>query len=133
MTTKNMWGDIPEVDSVRTPASMLREQAQILSKRTKGLLNGHVSRNIEDITGKFLYTLAVRAPALDNYRYIVLEITHGLELYPVDLRYIDGLTVESKTEEEFLRNVEKKLQSEDVRKAITSLLSQSKGDQVEFD
>ncbi len=81
MAAKNLWGELPNVDDIRTPHAILLEQASILEEITNGLLTARVKRTTED--GKMSNTLQIIAPSLDHYTYNVTNITHGVELYPV--------------------------------------------------
>lgn len=44
-TRKNLWGDIPNADELRTPYTLLKEQASLLIELTKGLLIGEIERS----------------------------------------------------------------------------------------
>ncbi|GEM_PF-572065 len=44
-TRKNLWGDIPHTDDLRTPYTLLKEQASLLIELTKGLLIGEIERS----------------------------------------------------------------------------------------
>jgi hypothetical protein len=39
---KNLWGELPKPETIRTPYTILKEQASILSEITNGLLIGEV-------------------------------------------------------------------------------------------
>lgn len=41
-TTKNLWGELPLAEVIRTPAIILREQATLLTEMTTGVLEGEV-------------------------------------------------------------------------------------------
>ncbi len=44
MSGKNLWGAIPDIDSIRTPHEILHEQGSHLSKMTGGLLDFEIER-----------------------------------------------------------------------------------------
>jgi hypothetical protein len=44
-TRKNLWGDIPNADELRTPYTLLKEQASLLTELTRGLLIGAIERS----------------------------------------------------------------------------------------
>jgi hypothetical protein len=44
-TRKNLWGDIPNADELRTPYTLLKEQASLLTELTRGLLIGEIERS----------------------------------------------------------------------------------------
>ena len=48
MSAENMWGEINAPVNQRTPTSILREQASILSQLTKGVLIGSIEQEPTD-------------------------------------------------------------------------------------
>jgi hypothetical protein len=80
-SNKNLWGDLPNIETLRTPYTLLKEQASILSEITKGLLIGEVIHNQKDKL--FVIILRIKAPSLNNYTYSVLEVQYPIQLYPV--------------------------------------------------
>lgn len=44
MKTKNLWGTLPDLETSRTPHTVLLEQAALLRDMTNGLLIGKVER-----------------------------------------------------------------------------------------
>lgn len=124
MPVKNLWGEIPVESTIKTPVTILREQATILSDKTSKLLLGEVKQLPfpEDI---FAYELRVVAPALSNYSYSILSIYHDIKLYPLELMS-SGRSINCHDEDAFYSALEMELSSERVHKVIVSLLSQSK-------
>ena len=106
------------------------EQAGELNTATNGILQGHVS--VVQSRGKFELELSIIAPMVDNYEYLVLVAKHSLDLYPVtvtpgwDRNGIEKKAVLCANQEEFENAVGDILSSERVRRAVTSLLAQSK-------
>lgn len=43
MCAKNMWGNLNDIEKIKTPLGILREQASLLSESTKGILIGVVT------------------------------------------------------------------------------------------
>src|SRR4051812_31106878 len=81
---KSLWGDLSNVEKVRTPAGILREQASILTEATGGILTGIVQ--VESSNGSFLNELAIKVSALGNYMYTVASAEHQADaIYPVQL------------------------------------------------
>lgn len=133
-TTKNLWGELPLAEVTRTPATILREQATQLTELTKGLLEGEVtSGKIENNPRMPLFhRLSIIAPAMDNYKYIVMDIYHNIIFYPVlvvDMA-VHANNTECENELEFLSAIEKILSSASVHKAVAALLSQSVSEQI---
>jgi hypothetical protein len=125
---KSLWGDLSQPEIVRTPFTILKEQAGILSEATSGLLIGDVYRaQIEEPKSVVnVLVLRVIAPSLDNYHYSILEVNHDITLYPLEVRGLVGNGTYSKqcgSEEAFEQALGEILSSPAVRKVISALLS----------
>ena len=144
---ENLWGDIPTSENVmRTPYTILREQAAILSESTKGLLLGEVVplpyhpiqkaiNSLNPKTSPFINEqelrklygiLRIKVPSINNYTYSLLEIEYPMQTYPVFISNLVGKEekVKCENEEEFktaLRNI---LSSKEVKQVISTLFSQ---------
>lgn len=97
-----LWPTAVDVTSVVPPAVILREQASVLGERTKGLVRAEVesteqaAAEIDEYLADVVpadarvvhsHTLYLVAPALDNYRYSLLSVTHDFSPYPCDARF----------------------------------------------
>lgn len=123
METKNLWGDIPSVEKIKTPFAILKEQAAILSELTKGLLIGHCV--IKKEANKFILTLAIVAPALDNYNCKVLQIYHDISMYPLNLTdIIMSRQYNCSDEQTYIQILGNVLSSDKTKKVIVGLLAQ---------
>lgn len=153
-TKKNLWGELPSSQTRRNPYSILKEQANVLGEITNGLLVGEVkhlpppiieapppallagripARKIltgEDKEPDFYAGLKIVVPALNNYKYSVLQIKYPIQFYP--LRLVDLANEEHlyscSDEEAFERALEEVLSSEKVRGVIDALLNQVRGE-----
>ena len=126
---KNLWGDLPRVDQLRTPLSILKEQAATLGDLTDGLLVGEIERS--QFKQDFQVVLAIKAPLLNDYRYEVAEARYlATSLYPAHIKNLAARTSEAKcaSEEEFELALGAILSSEEVRNAIIALLIQIRED-----
>lgn len=125
MSPKSLWGDLTELPKAKSPIAYLREQANLLTAGVDSMLIGKVS-TVQTFAG-LQATLSVIAPALENYRYAVVRISHDpIKSYPLGL--LDHTADAERTcenEEEFLQQLERVLSSEAVAKAISTLLSLS--------
>jgi len=121
---KSLWGDLSQPEIVRTPFTILKEQAAILSNATSGLLIGDVER-FQNQSQENVVVLRVIAPSLDNYHYSILAVTHDIKLYPLSLRNlaIDSYEKQCNSEEAFEQALGEALSSPEVRKVISSLLA----------
>ena len=126
MPSEDLWGDLPLMENMRTPVGILREQAAILEKRTNGLLLAEV--NLKTVSEYFLVKFDIVAPALNNYRYLVLDVEHQIGIYPLTLRHVSAeKTFECDDENEFEEQLKEILTSDIVRNVIIGLLAQVRG------
>jgi|HubBroStandDraft_5_1064220.scaffolds.fasta_scaffold266061_2 hypothetical protein len=123
----DLWGEIP-VDDVRTPVTILREQAALLGPKTKNIIEARVSTLARD--GHFYHSFDLIVPALDNYIYELFRVDHDVTLYPIytpndEKSTFRGSKISLKTEEEFTDWLRHRLSSHETRKIISSLLAQA--------
>ena len=125
MCAQNLWGNLEDIGRINTPLAVLREQAQLLTGATKGVLSGSVlvsTSYSEDI----VIELTIVVPTLNNYKYRVLRVQHHpINIYPLDLACDPkGIEVKCNNEEDFIGQVESVLSSTEVRNVIKRLISQ---------
>ena len=70
MSGKNLWGDMPDVDSIRTPYEIVQEQGEFLSQATDGLLEIEIERSQKGTL--FNFSCSLYAPAL-KHRMSIFE------------------------------------------------------------
>jgi hypothetical protein len=122
---ESFWA-IPDSTTLRTPASILREQAAALTEQTKGVIVGSVDTRAE--AGKLYVILNLTVPALNDYRYRVLTYEQPIELYPGRLAVSAAETtmwVSIGDEGRFVAEIRRVLSSEKVKNILTSLLAQA--------
>lgn len=127
MAKKNLWGELPTEDVIRTPLQILREQAAILGEKTENLLEGQVQQSVASQT--FQNTLFIVAPSL-GYSYAVLSARYSVDLYPVTVidAQIGGNGITCEDEESFEQALTTILSSAQTKKALVGLLSQIKAE-----
>ena len=101
---KNLWGELPKPETIRTPYTILKEQASILSEITNGLLIGEITNNHKD--NFFVNIFRIKVPSINNYTYSVVEAQYPIKLYPV---FVKNLTSDNFNNLEKFRNLEKNL------------------------
>ncbi len=123
--TDDLWGDLPSRVQIETPYDLFREQASLLGEKTNGTLVGEVLRSI-DLRASVSLNLLITAPALDNYKYVVLQAYHSVtDIYPVTV--LSGETQsQSKCNnpEELKRALQTILRSVRVQNIVRGLLTQ---------
>jgi len=152
VASTDLWGNIATEELVRTPVSILREQATLLGKKTGNVLEARVE-TFRLNEGWLGHRLLLVAPSLDDYTYELLKFSHPIQIYPVnpdtfegsaDNIFLDSLKIgSSKTtagrsattielrnpitdEESFVKWLGAKLSSAETHRIITNLLSQSR-------
>lgn len=125
---RNLWPEDIAVTDAVAPVVILKEQAALLGQQTQNLVEARVypgqSRYSEY---PFVYYFELVAPALENYRYRLFEISHGVEFYPVRIGFegFDGYS-DAKSENEFMEELANIFSSERTKRIISSLIAQSK-------
>ena len=128
MTVQNLWGDLVGLDTARTPAVILQEQAGLLGKLTDEVLSGEVRRNNETRNPESLIaTLYVVAQALQQYSVSVVRVDYSLvSPYPVNVESIlDGREWKAGSQKRLEEVLGEILSSDVVRKVISSLIAES--------
>lgn len=129
--TEDLWpADIGGVPTLTTPVSILKEQAVLLGRKTKNLVQVEVTSGTipSSITSgamgqdRFHHSFWLVAPALD-YRYTLFKIKHEITLYPLDLEWESKMSVSS--EAELKDQLKKIFASDKTKKIIQSMIAQS--------
>ncbi|MFD2265247.1 hypothetical protein ACFSM5_20255 [Lacibacterium aquatile] len=118
--------NIPNVQEIKTPLSLLREQSSILYEQTEGRLIGETQA--VGTGDNIIIDLKIIVPALNKYTYTVLQYKQqAILLYPGKL--ISNLHRESyeiNSEENFIEALKYILSSKEMKTLLLSLLSQAK-------
>ena len=131
METENLWGEIPNIKGIRTPVEILREQGNLLSKLTKGVLEAEVSSRQEG--RRLIAEMDIIVPGLNMYRLTIVRIDSELNIYPMSVSNVltggggifDYLeTIECKNEGEYTKALKTVLSSNEVKNTIKALLAQ---------
>jgi hypothetical protein len=116
----DLWGEIAP-SAVRTPATILREQASLLGSKTKNTIEAKVDSRV---SGSLLYhSFNLVVPALDHYTYELFQVSHDVNLYPVHVGF--PFTVDLADEEAFVKWLGQKLSSAETKGIIGNLLAQA--------
>ena len=79
----SLWGELPAVPVITTPAKILNEQAAALQESTSGVIVGSVVQvTPKYIGGGVAYELRAVVPSLNNYTIRILVVEHGVLSYP---------------------------------------------------
>lgn len=125
MCAKNMWGKLDDLEPIKTPTLILKEQGELLNGATKGTLRGITT--LQTVGDEFLIGFDIKAFYLNQYQYTLLTVRHGLNVYPLTVKdKVQDKEYSCETEEAFVEAVEYILSSTEVRKIIQTLISQSR-------
>lgn len=116
-----IFDDVIEENVIKPPIAVLKELAQELTKKTKGMLHGEIEQQI--YSDRFSLDFFIEAPGLNNYRYHVFEIIHDLNFYPLEIRGQISKVANQDQLEEALKGI---FISPEVKRVINGLLAQIK-------
>jgi hypothetical protein len=130
---RDLWPELPpEIDT--GPWSILREQAEALTRKTGGRLQGQVYRYARG--NQFYLSFRIVIPNLDgDYEYELFQIHHGAEMYPVILDSgrpeepvaikVAGRQRSLNSQQEFIEWLTEVLRSNHTQRVLGTLLAQS--------
>lgn len=122
----NLWPEEIIIATEITPKSILLRQAQVLTERTRGRVQGEVATKV--LGRDFTHTFSLVTPGLDNYRHFLLRARHSIEqIYPIKVFVAenDDTGKELPGEEQFYEVLQRVLQDKKTMHIIRSLVAQS--------
>jgi hypothetical protein len=129
LSSPNLLPEEYDLTPVVTPFTILQHQGRALGERTRGAVQGSVSRAAprENDAGRFAYSFSLhpgmRSAEIYLMSYDMMDIFHGPEIYPVTVRPGDLVFYNEKNFVEFVRQ---ELASKEVRDAIKLIGSVAK-------
>lgn len=111
------------------PVAILHEQAQHLTTRTKGVIEGKVTTTKKSVSDRdlFLQDFFLVVPSLDGYSYKFLNATHDISLYPVTINcFANGQGVKCDNPDAFMTALAELFAHPKTLKVIGALLVQAK-------
>jgi len=126
----DFWPSDLTSEPLNSPVAILREQAGLLGSKTQYKVSAKVSTQT-DPYGRFYHVFYLVVPELEDYQYLLFSISHGVELYPLEIKSEvlepkNGPQVEVENEQEFLEKIKQVLSAEKTKKVIRSLLGQTR-------
>ena len=121
--TKSLWGDFTEVEEIRTPHLLLKEQAGHLDEATGGSVTAEVTRSSDE---KYQMShMTITAHGLDDYTPVLVTIRYTVKHYPCWIKDpMHDVWVESRDEEEYLSYLARVLSSDYVKQVITGMIAE---------
>lgn len=127
MTSENYWGDLDleNLAEVKTPADILKEQGDILTKATNGILEGKVT--IQTSGEEFNVYFDLISPYLGDYEFTVIKLEHPIKLYPLTYTdFVEDNVIGVDDEEYFSQVLKSTLSSKETHRVVATLVSQSR-------
>ena len=122
-TTENLWPEFIFHNLVKSPKTILVEQADFLAKNTKNLLTANIKTSTHN-DGQFEHTFEIIAPALNSYKYSLFTVYQkDIFLYPCRFRGDAEFSI--MTEDDLVLKLKDIFTSDGTKKIINSLISQS--------
>jgi hypothetical protein len=129
----NLWPvDIAAVTEEMPPITILKQQSSLLGQMTRNIVEAEVETTSTDIEGFLRHTLYLVAPALNFYRYPLIDVEHEVtSMYPANVKMSRSDTKQKKIlardEKEFKDILKRVFADEETKKVIGALLAQSGG------
>jgi hypothetical protein len=122
----DLWPQIEAVN-VRTPGTILKQQAALLGKHTKNLLEGSVITRTYG--SEFHHRFVISVPTLD-YSMILFEVAHDLNLYPARIaaatvRFDVSSEVALTSEAEFVDWLKAVFNAPETKRILSTLMAQA--------
>lgn len=117
----DFWGELGTAE-LRTPVTIMREQAALLGAKTQNVIEASV-RTDTSIVNWFVHHFDLIVPSMDNYSYELFRVQHQIELYPVYTTVPSVGQLQLETEEQFREWLRGKLSSSETKRIIANLLS----------
>lgn len=118
--------NIPNIEELKTPILMLKEQASELTDATDGILVGHVAASTA-ANDALNIELIIKVPALGGYQYTVLTYEQPITIYPGRI-YSPALNSIYRINDDaaFISALKDVIQSPQISQVVKGLLSQAK-------
>src|SRR5271166_3035486 len=125
-TQADFWGEIGQ-EELRTPVTIMREQAALLGAKTQNVIEARVRTDAGVNSSWFVHHFDLIVPSLDNYSYELFRVQHQIELYPVNTTGPSREQLRLETEEQFREWLRGKLSSSETKRIIANLLALARG------
>ncbi|MBY0523056.1 MAG: hypothetical protein K2R98_06640 [Gemmataceae bacterium] len=123
--TQDLWPESFGIADEVPPVTILRAQASLLGTKTKNIVEAQV-KSQPTLSDGLDHQLFVVAPALGNYKYLLLSVRQGLMSYPLTVNAaVLGKTFPVKDQEQFLEVLGQVFSSPETARVVANLLAMS--------
>ena len=134
MSTTSLWPSFGEIQVIKTPKIILKEQASFLESVTNGYINTEILTTPHPtLLNKVSHVLKITAPIVEGYSTAIVQVDHDIiKLYPLTVTSrIKAMPVAytATTEEDFLVLLKKIFDEKETLETVHSLLAQSKSNE----
>lgn len=121
----DFWPDDFGEASIRTPVSILKEEASFLGPKTRQLIKAEIMQS-STTDGRFIANFTLTVPGLNNYRYQLFQVMFPITLYPLQVIWQNrGMTMAN--QDQFIAQLREIITSPDTIKLVQALLAQVTG------
>jgi hypothetical protein len=121
--TNDLWSDEIGKIKLRTPVTLLKEQASLLGKKTGNLVEAEVRTSPMGVG--LLQAFVIVVPALFGYSYTLFQILHGPTLYPATVYQGPAQGRQILNEDELVQYLREVLASPATTRLIAALMAQA--------
>lgn len=124
----SLWGELPEVQKITTPAKILNEQASVLQEMSGGIIIGEVKKLLSaKDPNAIINEFRAVVPALNNYRVRIVRVSHGVLSYPCEILSLYGERISREVNDEagFIEAVTTILRDKDLLNLLSSAMAQA--------
>lgn len=126
---QNLWPETVGNTNIVMPKEILLKQAQYLSEMTKNLLTVQV-RSGRSVSVKgdnsLSHDFIIVAPALGNYQFTLLKVTHDFSIYPLSvIDALENLSYQANNEANFIEILRRIFSGSKTQNAINVIIAQS--------
>ncbi len=124
----DLWPDDIGDSKLKSPVTILREQAELLKTKTQGKVEAEVQTSVISQGDQIHSVFTLLVPSLEGFRYDLLEVRHGVSFYPLDVLPRAGHNLPNymdlENEDRFVKALKALFGSPEVRRLIHSLIAQ---------
>ncbi|WP_161486727.1 hypothetical protein [Rufibacter roseus] len=122
---QNLWPSDLGSSKLNLPKNILIQQGKFLEEMTKNVITVEI-KSTQSASNDIIHRVNILAPALGNYSFGLLTMSHKISLYPLTI--IDEVNLEKhfvEDEPDLLNSLASIFNSQPVKNALNSLIAQS--------